>query len=319
MAVLTLFSLSLIAHPNGWKQFPYLTCPQWHALKLCFFLGFPALGYPKQSLLIVGRNSLQIFGPSFVKLYTFHIFIQQLIILSQTVQSKDSIAISRMRSAHAPLRRLGPRSYLLFSSASVHSQGKTLWMLLLFPCPGTIPASSCLSSCQTSCCVPPLSGCAAATLCSLSPAPTTAPKPSCSVDPTPSPSESGHGTRSSMPAASRPAWQQTPHLAACDAAVDCRVSAQAVPSPPSGSRLQTRWFLHLLFVRCRQATVQEPFFRSLTGFLHALDWQCHPSLHSSEPAPSAVTASEIRPLTSPHAGQCQSSGGALWRPGYKPS
>jgi hypothetical protein len=51
------------------------------------------------------------------------------IILSRTVQSKDSIAISRMRFAHAPPRRLGPRSYLLYSSASMHSRGK----ILVFP------------------------------------------------------------------------------------------------------------------------------------------------------------------------------------------
>ncbi len=58
--------------------------------------------------------------------YTFHFAKQQLIILSRTVQSKDSIAISRMRFTHAPPWRLGPRSYLLYSSASLHSKGKTL-------------------------------------------------------------------------------------------------------------------------------------------------------------------------------------------------
>ncbi len=35
-------------------------------------------------------------------------------------------AISRMRFAHAPPQQLGPRSYPLYSSASVHSRGKTL-------------------------------------------------------------------------------------------------------------------------------------------------------------------------------------------------
>jgi hypothetical protein len=87
------------------------------------------LGCPKRSLLIMGHNLLQIFGPSFVKCYTFHIAKQQHIILSRTVQSKDCIAISRMRFAQAPPRQLGPRSYLLYSSASVHSQGK----ILVFP------------------------------------------------------------------------------------------------------------------------------------------------------------------------------------------
>jgi hypothetical protein len=83
-------------------------------------LGVPVLGYPKQSLLIVGRNLLQIFGPSFVKCYTFHIAKQQLI-LSQMVQSKDSIGVSKMHLTHTPPRRLGQRSYLLYSSASEHS------------------------------------------------------------------------------------------------------------------------------------------------------------------------------------------------------
>jgi hypothetical protein len=131
-----------------------------------------------------------------VKFYTFNIAKQQHIILSRTVQSKDCIAVSRMRFVHTPLRWPGPRSYLLYSSTSMHSRGKTLvfpwlrqslvlqlscptnfcketyyllmklskkfkklWMLLLFPCPGTIPVPSCWPSCQTSCCVPPSSGC----------------------------------------------------------------------------------------------------------------------------------------------------------------
>jgi hypothetical protein len=40
----------------------------------------------------VGHNLLQIFGPSFVKCYAFHIVKQQLIILSRYVQSKDCTA-----------------------------------------------------------------------------------------------------------------------------------------------------------------------------------------------------------------------------------
>jgi hypothetical protein len=81
-------------------------------------------GVPKTITSIVGRNLLQIFGPSFVKCYTFHIAKLQLIILSPTVRSKDCIAVSRMRFTHAALRRLGPRSYLLYSWASVHSPRK---------------------------------------------------------------------------------------------------------------------------------------------------------------------------------------------------
>ncbi len=221
------------------------------------------------------------------------------------VQLKDSIAVSRMHFTHAPLQRLGPRSYLLYSSASMHSRGKTLviprwrqflalqlsfltnffykemnfllmellknleklWMLL-FPCPGTIPVSSCRSSCQTSCCAPPSSGCATVASSCLSTAPTAAPTLSCSVDPAPSPSESGRGTR-------------MPHLEARDVAADRWTSTQVVLLPPSGSCLQTLWFLCLLYLRRRQVTVQELFFRSWTGFLHALDRWCHPSLHSS--------------------------------------
>ncbi len=44
----------------------------------------------------MGRNLPQMFGPSFVKCYTFHIAKQQHIILSQTVQSFDCTAVSRM-------------------------------------------------------------------------------------------------------------------------------------------------------------------------------------------------------------------------------
>jgi hypothetical protein len=65
------FLLSLIAHPNG-----------------NFFFRFPVLECPKRSLLIAGRNLLEIFGPGFVKCYTFHIAKQWHIILSRMVQSK---------------------------------------------------------------------------------------------------------------------------------------------------------------------------------------------------------------------------------------
>jgi hypothetical protein len=110
-----------------------------------------------------------------------------------------------------------------------------------FPCPGIIPVPIC----QPSCCTPPLSGCAAAASSRLSTAPMPAPTPSCGRT-APSPSGSGHGTRLSLSAVSRPARNRMPHLAARDAAADCRASAQAVPPPQSGSR----WFLHLL-LRCR--------------------------------------------------------------------
>jgi hypothetical protein len=154
-------------------------------------------------------------------------------------------------------------------------------MLLIFPCPGTIPVPSCWPSWQMSCCVPPSSSCAAAAPSHLSTAPTIAPMPSVGVDPTPSPSGSGRGMRLSPSAASKPARKRMPHLAVCDAVANRWASAQAVLPPPSGSRFQTRWFLHLPLLRRHQAAVQETFFWSWTGLLNALDWRRHPSLHRS--------------------------------------
>jgi hypothetical protein len=266
----------------------------------------------------MGRNFLQIFGPSFVKCYTFHIAKQQLIILSRTVQSKDCTTVSRMRFVHAPLRRLGPKSFLCTPQPPCTAKGrhwsfpgggrfgtpivlpneflqgdkfsvdsivkklkKKLWMFLLFLCPGTIQVPNFRLSCQMSCCAPPSSGGIAAASSRLSTAPMMAPTPSCSVDPVPSSSGSGRRMRSSPSAASRSTRKQTPHLEVRDAVTDCRASAQAVLLPPSRSHFQTCWFLHLLLLRCLQVTVQEPFFRLQTGFLHALNRRSHPCLHSS--------------------------------------
>jgi hypothetical protein len=141
-------------------------------------------------------------------------------------------------------------------------------MLLLFPCPGTISVPSCQLSCQMSCWAPPLSGCNAAGASHLSTAPMTAPMPACGGGPAPSPSGSGRGTRSSPSAASRPARKRMPHLAVCDATAIRRASDLAVPPPRTGSRLQTRLFLHLL-LWCRQETVPEPFSYLARRFLHA--------------------------------------------------
>jgi hypothetical protein len=95
------------------------------------------------------------------------------------------------------------------------------------------------------------------------------------------PLRSGRGTRLSPSATSRPARKRMQHLVVRDTTADHRASAQVVPLPPSGSHFQTRWFPCLPLLRRRQATVQEPFFRSRTGFLHALYRRRHPSLHSS--------------------------------------
>jgi hypothetical protein len=96
--------------------------------------------------------------------------------------------------------------------------------------------------------------------------------------PAPSPSESGPGTRSSPSAASRLARLWTPRLAARVAAADRRVHTQAVLPQPSGSRFQTRWFLHLPLRRCHE-TVPEPFSYPARRFLHARDrrrlHRCH--------------------------------------------
>jgi hypothetical protein len=191
-------------------------------------------------------------------------------------------------------------------------------MLLLFPFPGTSPVPSCQPSCLTSCCTPPSSGCAAVSSSRLSTALTMASTPSCGVDPALSPSGSVCRMRSSPSAAARPAQKWPPHLAVRDATANCRASAQAVPLPPSGSRFQTRWFLHLPLLRRCQATVQEPF--SGRGPVFCMPWTggAIPVSTSAVPALSAVTASEIGPLTSPPAGRSQSSGGALRRPGYTP-
>jgi hypothetical protein len=170
---------------------------------------------------------------------------------------------------HAPPRRHGPRSYPLYFSDSGLSQGKTLvfpqlkqflalllcclmtfykmkkfllillstifhkpWMFLLFLCLGTILAPSCPASCQPSSSPPPLSGSVMVAWSHLS----SRSKTSCAVAPALSPSESGHRARSLLSAASRPAQQQTPSLAASVTTADHWVCAQAVLPQPSGSR-----------------------------------------------------------------------------------
>jgi hypothetical protein len=122
--------------------------------------------------------------------------------------------------------------------------------------------------------------------------------PNCWLD-LPSPSESGSGTRSSQSPASRPGRMHTSHLAVSNAAADCRASAQAVPLPPSGSRFQTHWYLHLLLIRRRKATDQEPFFRSLTSFSMPENGGAITVSTAAVPSPPVVTTIEVGPLTSP--------------------
>ncbi len=146
-------------------------------------------------------------------------------------------------------------------------------MFLPFLCLGTILAPSCRTSCQATSLPPPSSGSIGAASSHPFSCSKTAPTPSCAAGPASSPSESGPGMRSSPSAASRLARPGTPRLAARVAAADHRVRTQAVLPQPSGSRFQTRWFLHLP-LRCRHETVPEPFSYPARRFLHARDRRC---------------------------------------------
>ncbi len=73
-------------------------------------------------------------------------------------------------------------------------------------------------------------------------------------------------------------------LAACVAAADRWVRTQAVLMQPSGSRFQTRWFLHLLLWR-RHKMVPEPFSYPVRRFLHARDRRRHHRCHRRSTRP----------------------------------
>jgi hypothetical protein len=147
---------------------------------------------------------------------------------------------------------------------------------------------------------------------------TRGPTQSCTAAPAPSPAESVRGMRWPPPAALRPAWQQTPSLAACIAAADRRACVQAVLPQPSGSRFQTHWFLHLLLPWHCNEMVLELFSFLARRFLHARDRQRLHSLHKRCTCPLMGTTPEVGPLTSSPPSQGQSSGGALWSAVYTP-
>jgi hypothetical protein len=65
--IIIIFLPLLIARPIGWKPSLFQKHPRRHAQKLKLLLGFLALECPKRSLLIMGRNLLQIFGFNFAK------------------------------------------------------------------------------------------------------------------------------------------------------------------------------------------------------------------------------------------------------------
>ncbi len=90
-----------------------------------------------------------------------------------------------------------------------------------------------------------------------------------------------------------------------------RVRAQAVLPQLSGSRFQTRWFLHLPLQR-RHETVPEPFSYPARWFLHAGTGGTITSSTDTVPVPSKGTATEVGPLTSSPEAR------ALWRPAYTP-
>jgi hypothetical protein len=170
-------------------------------------------------------------------------------------------------------------------------------MFLLLLCLGTILAPTCPASCQPSCSLPPSSGSVGADWFHPFSRSTTAPTRSCTTAPAPSPSESGRGTRWSPSAASRLARQWTPCLAACVATTNRWVRTHEVLPQPSGSRFQTSWFLHLLFLR-RYKTVLEPFSYPARRFLHAWDRRRHHRCHRCGTHP--VNGHRHRGWTSDH-------------------
>ncbi len=179
-------------------------------------------------------------------------------------------------------------------------------MFLLLLCLGQILAPSYPASCQPNCSPPPSSGSVEAASSHPFSRSTNVPTPFCAMAPTPSPSELGHGMRSSPSATLRPARQRMPRLAARIAATDPWVHTQAVLPPPSGSCLQTRWFLRLPPWRCHK-TVPEPFSYPTRRFFHAQDRLRLHSLHRRGTVLSTGTAQEVRPLTSSPSSRDQSS------------
>jgi hypothetical protein len=106
----------------------------------------------------------------------------------------------------------------------------TIVMFLLLLCLGTILAPTCPASWQPSCSLPPSSGSVRAAWFHPFSRSTMAPTRFCAAAPAPSPSESGLGTRWSLSAALRPAWQGMPRLAARVTPADCRLSSPGTPA-----------------------------------------------------------------------------------------
>jgi hypothetical protein len=231
--------------------------------------------------------------------YTFHIAKQQHTILSRMVQLKDCI-VSRMPFAHTLPRRLGLRSYLLYSSASVHGSFwysncpaqwifARRWIFCWWNCQQKktldAPAFS-LATHNSSTHLP------AELPDELLHAPFVWLRRGGVVPPLHCP----YGVVQRRPRSftirfgSRDEIVSVSHLKACTEADatpgspwGCGQPPGKLPGGPATTKrvsFSDRWFLHLLFPWHRQATVQELFFQLRTGFLHALG-RTASRLHSS--------------------------------------
>jgi hypothetical protein len=203
------------------------------------------------------------------------------VLLQLQVQPREDAGLSPAEAVFgAPI--LLPNEFLQNDELSVDFIIKIFpksCMFGLLLCLGTILAPICPTSFQTSCSQPSSSGSVGAVSFHPFSCSTMAPTQFCAVAPAPSPSESGHGTRWSPTATLRPAWQRTPCLTAHIAEADRRARAQAVLPQPSGSRFQTRWFLHLLLLWRHHKMVPEPFSYLTRRFLHDRDRRHLHSLH----------------------------------------
>ncbi len=168
-------------------------------------------------------------------------------------------------------------------------------MLLLFPCPCTIPVPSCRPSCQTSCSTPPSSGCAA-TLSS----------------------------RLSIKVGSRDEIVSVSHLKACMEADPTPGSPRRCSRPlgkhPGGPTATKRVsFSDLLVFTFSSGAAKGQSRNSFSGRGPVFCTPATPSISTAAvPAPSAVTASRDWTSDLSSSCRCQSSGGALWRPGNIP-
>ncbi len=230
------------------------------------------------------------------------------------------IPIPQRRFSHLHINLVGPLQYsnnfnyifTIIDRTSKWMEALPLSDMFAAAWPKALPflgflAPSFPASCKQSSSPPPLSGSTVVAWSHLSSRSTMAPLLFCAVAPAPSPFESGHGMRSSPSAASRPARQQTLSLAAHIAGADCPVCA--LPQP-SGSRFQTRWYLHLPLRRDGLGTVFLPGEEVFACLGPAAPPQVPQTRYLSHSVLVPSTATEVGPLTSSPSSQGQSSGGS---------